>query len=120
MIHALIFVSRFPPSEVAAKFAVSLGIGLLVGIEREWSNKDLGSRTFALTALLGTLAVLAAPEMVRALQTRRSSRRPAPGKPFGNMENRRCRANPSRSVAACVYEKTAPLRGYRFTSFEGL
>ena len=45
---------RFPPSEVLGKLAVSLGIGLLVGIEREWSNKDLGARTFALTALLGT------------------------------------------------------------------
>jgi uncharacterized membrane protein (DUF4010 family) len=56
-------VNRFPPSEVAAKIAVSLGIGLLVGIEREWSNKDLGARTFALTALLGTLAVLFAPSM---------------------------------------------------------
>jgi uncharacterized membrane protein (DUF4010 family) len=56
-------VNRFPPSEVAAKFAVSLGIGLLVGIEREWSNKDLGARTFALTALLGTVSVLLAPSM---------------------------------------------------------
>jgi uncharacterized membrane protein (DUF4010 family) len=62
--HALMMlVTRFPPSEVAAKIAVSLGIGLLVGIEREWSNKDLGARTFALTSLLGTLAVLLAPEM---------------------------------------------------------
>ncbi len=52
---------RFPPAEVAAKIAVSLGIGLLVGIEREWSNKDLGARTFALTALLGTLAALFEP-----------------------------------------------------------
>jgi uncharacterized membrane protein (DUF4010 family) len=51
-------VSRFPPAEVAAKIAVSLGIGLLVGIEREWSNKDLGARTFALTALLGTAGAL--------------------------------------------------------------
>jgi uncharacterized membrane protein (DUF4010 family) len=56
-------VIRFPPSEVAAKIAVSLGIGLLVGIEREWSNKDLGARTFALTALLGTIAALFAPSM---------------------------------------------------------
>jgi uncharacterized membrane protein YhiD involved in acid resistance len=56
-------VSHFPPSEVAAKIAVSLGIGLLVGIEREWSNKDLGIRTFALTALLGTIAALFAPSM---------------------------------------------------------
>jgi uncharacterized membrane protein (DUF4010 family) len=57
------FITRFPPSEVAAKIAVSLGIGLLVGIEREWSNKDLGARTFTLIALLGTLAVLFDPPM---------------------------------------------------------
>jgi len=56
-----ILVNRFSPSEVAAKIAVSLGIGLLVGIEREWSNKDLGAR--ALTALLGTVAALFAPSM---------------------------------------------------------
>jgi uncharacterized membrane protein (DUF4010 family) len=56
-------VDRFPPAEVAAKIAVSIGIGLLVGIEREWSNKDLGARTFALTALLGTMAVLFTPSM---------------------------------------------------------
>jgi uncharacterized membrane protein (DUF4010 family) len=58
-----ILVNRFPPAEVAAKLATSLGIGLLVGIEREWSNKDLGIRTFALTALLGTIAALFAPSM---------------------------------------------------------
>src|SRR5260370_7328762 len=57
------FVDRFPASEVAARIAVSLGIGLLVGIEREWSNKDLGIRTFALTALLGTIAALFGPSM---------------------------------------------------------
>jgi uncharacterized membrane protein (DUF4010 family) len=56
-------VNRFPPAEVAAKLATSLGIGLLVGIEREWSNKDLGIRTFALTALLGTIAALFASSM---------------------------------------------------------
>jgi uncharacterized membrane protein (DUF4010 family) len=59
----LVIVSRFPASEVAAKLAVSLGIGLLVGIEREWSNKDLGARTFALTALLGATAALFASTM---------------------------------------------------------
>jgi hypothetical protein len=58
------FVDRFPPSKVAARIAVSLGIGLLVGIERGWSNKDLGIRTFALTALLGTIAGLFGPPMV--------------------------------------------------------
>lgn len=60
------FVERFPPSEVASKIAVSLGIGLLVGIEREWSNKDLGARTFALTALLGTAGALFGPLMAIA------------------------------------------------------
>jgi uncharacterized membrane protein (DUF4010 family) len=62
-VDALTFVEKFPPSEIAAKIAVSLGIGLLVGIEREWSNKDLGARTFALTSLLGCLAVLYSPAL---------------------------------------------------------
>src|SRR5258708_38599459 len=60
------FIDRFPPTEVAARIAVSLGIGLLVGIEREWSNKDLGVRTFALASLLGTIAALVGPSMVVA------------------------------------------------------
>jgi uncharacterized membrane protein (DUF4010 family) len=57
------FALRFPPSEVAAKIAVSLGIGLLVGIEREWSNKDLGIRTFALISLLGMIGSLFSESM---------------------------------------------------------
>ena len=60
-------VTQFPPVEIASKFAVSLGIGLLVGIERERSNKDLGVRTFALTALLGTLAVLSSTPIIIGL-----------------------------------------------------
>jgi uncharacterized membrane protein (DUF4010 family) len=63
---ATLMVSRFPPGEVAAKIAVALGIGLLVGIEREWSNKDLGARTFALTALLGATSALFGPAMAIA------------------------------------------------------
>jgi uncharacterized membrane protein (DUF4010 family) len=47
----------FPPVDVAIKLAIALGIGLLVGLEREWSHKDVGVRTFAITALLGTLSV---------------------------------------------------------------
>jgi uncharacterized membrane protein (DUF4010 family) len=49
-------VEHFAPTDVAAKLAVSIGIGLLVGIEREWSNKDLGARTFALVSLSGMVA----------------------------------------------------------------
>jgi uncharacterized membrane protein (DUF4010 family) len=35
---------------------VAIGIGMLVGMEREWSNKDVGVRSFAIVALLGMLA----------------------------------------------------------------
>ncbi|MFZ0584288.1 MAG: DUF4010 domain-containing protein [Candidatus Acidiferrales bacterium] len=51
---------------MAAKIAVSLGIGLLVGIEREWSNKDLGIRTFALVSLLGMIGSLFSESMALA------------------------------------------------------
>jgi len=43
--------------ETLRSFATALGIGLLIGLEREWSQKDTraaaGSRTFALLALAG-------------------------------------------------------------------
>jgi len=48
----------FPPSEVAIKIAIALAIGLLVGLEREWAQKDVGVRTFSICALLGCLSVL--------------------------------------------------------------
>jgi uncharacterized membrane protein (DUF4010 family) len=48
----------FPPFEVAIKIAIAIGIGLLVGLERQWSQKDVGVRTFSITALLGCLSVL--------------------------------------------------------------
>lgn len=34
---------------------------MLVGLEREWSQKDLGTRTFTIIAMGGTLSILAAP-----------------------------------------------------------
>lgn len=48
----------FPATEIAVKAALALALGLLVGFEREWSNKDIGVRTFAMTALLGMLGAL--------------------------------------------------------------
>jgi len=48
----------FPLTEIAVKAIVAISIGLLVGFEREWANKDIGVRTFALTSLLGLLASL--------------------------------------------------------------
>jgi uncharacterized membrane protein (DUF4010 family) len=49
---------HFPATPVALKMAVAIGIGMLAGMEREWSNKDVGIRTFAIVALLGMLASL--------------------------------------------------------------
>jgi uncharacterized membrane protein (DUF4010 family) len=48
----------FPVEDIAVKLAVTLALGLLVGLEREWSNKDIGVRTFAMTAMLGLLGSL--------------------------------------------------------------
>jgi uncharacterized membrane protein (DUF4010 family) len=50
--------SRFPATPIALKMAVAIGIGMLAGMEREWSNKDVGIRTFAIVALLGMLGSL--------------------------------------------------------------
>jgi len=56
--------SAFPPIEIATKLLLSLGIGLLVGFEREWSHKDLGVRTFSIISLFGMLTALIAPPFI--------------------------------------------------------
>jgi uncharacterized membrane protein YhiD involved in acid resistance len=48
----------FSSAPIALKMAVAIGIGMLVGMEREWSNKDVDVRTFAIVAWLGMLASL--------------------------------------------------------------
>lgn len=59
--------SQFPPMITAVKLAVALAIGLLVGFERQWSNKDFGVRTFSFAALLGGLtALMPMPVLVTA------------------------------------------------------
>lgn len=45
---------------------MSLGIGLLVGFEREWSHKDLGVRTFTIISLFGMFAALIGPAFIVA------------------------------------------------------
>jgi uncharacterized membrane protein (DUF4010 family) len=58
----------FPTYEVAARIASSLGVGLLVGLEREWAQKEIGVRTFSIIALLGALtSLLGGPLVVTAL-----------------------------------------------------
>jgi uncharacterized membrane protein (DUF4010 family) len=53
--------TRFPPNTVAIKITMALAVGMLVGFERESASKDVGIRTFGLTALLGALSVLISP-----------------------------------------------------------
>ncbi len=36
---------------------------MLVGLEREWSQKDLGTRTFTIVTIAGTLSILAGPSL---------------------------------------------------------
>jgi len=43
-----------PLESPAVKLVVSLALGLFLGLEREWSQKDAGIRTFALVSVLGT------------------------------------------------------------------
>jgi uncharacterized membrane protein (DUF4010 family) len=51
-------ITRFPFDEIALKLTVAVGLGMLVGLEREWANKDIGVRTFSLAAMLGMLSGL--------------------------------------------------------------
>src|SRR5581483_4426722 len=57
-------LGRFPPDEIAIKIALTLAVGMLVGFEREPASKDVGIRTFGLTALIGTLSILISPAYV--------------------------------------------------------
>jgi uncharacterized membrane protein (DUF4010 family) len=56
----------YPAAPITLKIAVSVGIGMLVGLEREWSNKDMGVRTFAITSLFGMLASIESQSFVIA------------------------------------------------------
>lgn len=47
---------RIPAPIIAVQFAASLCIGMLVGIEREWANKEFGLRIFAFVSVLGMLS----------------------------------------------------------------
>ena len=50
--------SQWPAAEITTRIGVSAGVGLLVGLEREWAQKEVGVRTFAIISLLGTVATL--------------------------------------------------------------
>src|SRR3954466_2383020 len=45
----------FPHVETIFRIGLAIGLGLFVGLEREWRQKDAGLRTFGFAALLGAL-----------------------------------------------------------------
>lgn len=45
-----------------ARVAISLSIGMMIGLEREWAQKDIGVRTFSIVALAFTLSWSISPE----------------------------------------------------------
>ena len=44
------------------RVVISLGIGMMIGLEREWAHKDIGVRTFSIVALAFTLAWGVSPQ----------------------------------------------------------
>ena len=66
MPHVLLSETRFPPELIGLKIAIALAIGLLAGLEREWSHKETGVRTFAIVSLLGMASSLLNPGFVMA------------------------------------------------------
>ncbi|HZR07058.1 MAG TPA: MgtC/SapB family protein, partial [Myxococcales bacterium] len=47
--------AAFPHLQAIFRLGLALGLGLFVGLEREWRHKDAGLRTFGFAALLGAL-----------------------------------------------------------------
>lgn len=56
-------VLSIPPVKISIKLAISIGIGILVGFEREWAQKDLRARTFTIVTISGAISILAAPSI---------------------------------------------------------
>jgi len=51
----------FPHLETILRIGLALGLGLFVGLEREWRHKEAGLRTFAFAGVLGALGGLLGP-----------------------------------------------------------
>lgn len=46
---------HYPAATIAIKIGVAICVGMIVGMVRGWSTKDLGVRTFSIVSLFGTL-----------------------------------------------------------------
>lgn len=51
-------IQSFPQSDIVLKLVLAFGVGLLVGLEREFAAKDVGLRTFSLISVFGLLTNL--------------------------------------------------------------
>jgi uncharacterized membrane protein (DUF4010 family) len=51
-------LAAFPNNEISLKIVLAIGVGLLVGLEREFASKDVGVRTFSLVSMFGLLTSL--------------------------------------------------------------
>lgn len=56
--------SPFPHTEISLQIILALGVGLLVGLEREFASKDVGVRTFSLISLFGLVSQLVSSSFV--------------------------------------------------------
>ncbi|GAA4800931.1 MgtC/SapB family protein [Olivibacter ginsenosidimutans] len=57
---------NYPVGPMALKLTVALGMGMLIGMERKWSHKEAGIRTFSIVALLGMFAAVISPSVIIA------------------------------------------------------
>jgi uncharacterized membrane protein (DUF4010 family) len=54
-------VVDLPQVDISLKITLAISVGLLVGLEREFASKDVGVRTFSITALLGLMCQFTGP-----------------------------------------------------------
>ena len=54
-------VIPWPPFSTLNRLLLALGVGLFIGLEREWRGKEAGLRTFGFASLMGALGGLLGP-----------------------------------------------------------
>jgi uncharacterized membrane protein (DUF4010 family) len=54
-------LSNLPHLDISLKILLALGVGLLVGLEREFAAKDVGLRSFSFAAVFGLLSQIIGP-----------------------------------------------------------
>lgn len=57
---------NYPVGPIALKLTVALGMGMLIGMERKWSHKEAGIRTFSIVSILGMLSAVIGMEVIIA------------------------------------------------------